>query len=105
MGGADEGGSDSLPVLVVYEKTRRVLHAHTVPAKGVQAVVLKQLARDLTGMGLKRAVYKSIKSPPSLPSWMSSASSGTASWYQRRRRWASPTATALRRAPSKPTKD
>ena len=45
MGGADEGGSDSLPVLVVYEKTRKVLHAHTVPAKGVQAAVHQATAQ------------------------------------------------------------
>ena len=64
MGGVDEGNRESLPVIVFYEKVRKVLFAHSVPAKVVQPQLLKQMARDLDDMGLKKVIYKSDKEHP-----------------------------------------
>ena len=50
MGGAD-GNRESLPVLVVYERTHRCLYADVVPQKGVTDLVVEQIIRDLDAMG------------------------------------------------------
>ena len=63
MGGSDDANRESLPVLVFYEKVRKVLYAHAAPAKGANPQITAQLTRDLEDMGLKRAVHKSDQEP------------------------------------------
>ena len=59
MGGEGELGRDSIPVIVMFERTMEVLFAHRADAKGADPTVIKQLCADLDSLGIKRAVYKS----------------------------------------------
>ena len=64
MGRASERGREDTPALVLYERVRKALYAHVVPAKGVNPQAIKQIVRDLQDLGIKKAVYKTDQENP-----------------------------------------
>ena len=69
MGGMFEEGREKIPVIVLYEKCRKSLYAHTAPTKGPDPRVVKQITADLEAMGIKRAVHKTDQEPAIVALW------------------------------------
>ena len=52
-----------MPVLVMYERVRRVLYGHRVERKGADPAAVRQIVMNLESMGLKRAAYRTDQEP------------------------------------------
>ena len=58
-----------MPIIVMREKTREVMFAHRVNAKGADLVAVKQLIDDLNTMGIRRAIFESDQEPAIKALW------------------------------------
>ena len=51
------------PVLVIYEKTHKLVFAHVVPEKGANESVIKKVVSDLDATGFRRGVLRTDQEP------------------------------------------